>query len=80
MKRPKFIVSAIIAVLILIFLFQNTEVVTIRFYFWQVAMSRIILISLFILLGFVLGFVVAKLTGKSRSQVQVKIKGDGPVS
>ncbi len=45
---------------------QNTEVVTVRFLFWQLSMSRIILLSGSMLLGFVAGFLVAKLTGRKR--------------
>jgi uncharacterized integral membrane protein len=73
MKR-KLITAAVIVILILILLLQNyqvvTEVVTVRLYFWEISVSQIILIPLTMMVGFVLGFIVAKLTGKNR-----KIKG-----
>jgi uncharacterized integral membrane protein len=69
MKR-KLITAAVIVILILIFLLQNNQVVTLRLYFWEISMSQIILIPLTMMAGFVLGFIVAKLTGKNR-----KIRG-----
>jgi uncharacterized integral membrane protein len=63
-KNPKVIAGSILGLLFVIFLFQNMDDVTLRLYFWQVSMSKIILIPLAILAGFVAGFVVAKLTGK----------------
>ena len=65
MKR-KLITAAVIVILILIFLLQNNQVVTLRLYFWEISMSQIILIPLTMMAGFVLGFIVAKLTGKNR--------------
>jgi uncharacterized integral membrane protein len=65
LKNPKVIAGLVIGLLFVIFLFQNMGDVTLRLYFWQVSMSKIILIPLAILVGFVAGFAVAKLTGKS---------------
>ena len=66
MKNPKVIAGLVIGVLFLIFLFQNMDDVALRLYFWQVAMPKIILLPLAILVGFVAGFVLAKITGKAR--------------
>jgi uncharacterized integral membrane protein len=65
-KNPKVIAGLVIGVLFLIFLFQNMEDVPLEFYFWQRSMPKIILISLAILIGFVAGFVVAKMKGRPR--------------
>ncbi|MFA7114486.1 MAG: LapA family protein [Candidatus Omnitrophota bacterium] len=56
-KKLSLIISG---TLILIFFLQNTQVVTIRILFWQIAMSRIILLGITLLVGMVLGFFVAK--------------------
>ena len=64
MKNPKVIVGLILAALFLIFLFQNMQVVTLKIYFWQIAMSQIILIAIVLLIGFVAGYLVARFTGK----------------
>jgi len=63
-KNPKIIGSLILAILFLIFLIQNTQVVTLRLYFWKISMSQIILIPLVLVLGFIIGYVVAKVTKK----------------
>ncbi|MDD4294303.1 MAG: LapA family protein [Candidatus Omnitrophica bacterium] len=56
-KKLSLIISG---TLILIFFLQNTQVVTIRILFWQISMSRIILLGITLLVGMVLGFFVAK--------------------
>jgi len=66
--RPKFIVLLVLIVLFLIILIQNTQVVTLRLFFWKVGMSQIILIPLTMAIGFVVGFVVSKVTGKQPTQ------------
>jgi uncharacterized integral membrane protein len=62
MMRPKFIVVSVLIALFLIILIQNTQVVTLRLFFWKVGMSQIILIPLTMAIGFVIGFIVAKVT------------------
>ena len=52
--KPKTIIVVILIVLALVIILQNTEVVTLRFLFWDLAMSRIILIPLLMLVGCVL--------------------------
>ena len=66
MMRPKFIVVLVLIALLLIILIQNTQVVTLRLFFWKVGMSQIILIPLTMAIGFVVGFIVAKVTGNQR--------------
>jgi uncharacterized integral membrane protein len=68
MMRPKFIVVLVLIALLLIILIQNTQVVTLRLFFWKVGMSQIILIPLAMAIGFVVGFVVSKVTGKQPTQ------------
>ena len=68
MMRPKFIVVLVLIALFLIILIQNTQVVTLRLFFWNVGMSQIILIPLAMAIGFVVGFIVSKVTGNQRKQ------------
>ena len=65
MKNPKIISAIVLAVLFIIFLIQNTQVVTLRLYFWKISMSQIILIPLVLVLGFILGYVVRMVTGRN---------------
>lgn len=67
--KAKTIIILIIAALFLIILLQNTQVVTLRLYFWQLTMSRIILLVVTLLIGFVVGFIVAKVTGSRRKEI-----------
>ena len=66
--KPKFIALIVVIVLVLIFLIQNTGIVTLRLYFWKISMSQIILIPLVMAIGFGLGYFVAKFTGKGRKK------------
>ncbi len=65
MTKVKFIITAILAVLFGVLLMQNSEVVSLKMFFWEISMSRIIFFPLLLLLGFVIGFVVAKMTGSN---------------
>jgi uncharacterized integral membrane protein len=65
-KKPKVIAGLVVGLLFVIFLFQNMDDVALRLYFWQVSMPKIILVPLAILVGFVAGFVLAKITGRPR--------------
>jgi uncharacterized integral membrane protein len=65
--KPKVISVLVLIVLFLVFLVQNTQVVTLRLYFWKISMSQIILIPLVLILGFALGYGVAKMAGKNGS-------------
>jgi uncharacterized integral membrane protein len=41
-------------------LIQNTQVVTMRIFFWKIAVSEVILVPSLLLLGFIVGFLMAK--------------------
>ncbi len=47
---------AILALLALIFLGQNIDVVTVRFHLWEMSMSRAVLIFFLFLTGFIAGW------------------------
>ena len=51
---------AAVLVLLFVILVQNTPVVSIQFFFWNISMSRIILILFVLLIGFILGYFFAK--------------------
>jgi uncharacterized integral membrane protein len=64
LKNPKVIAILALVVLFVILILQNKQVVTLKIYFWEIAMSQIILIPLVLLTGFVAGYLVARFTGK----------------
>jgi uncharacterized integral membrane protein len=66
-KNPKVIAGLVVGILLLIFLFQNREAVTLHLYFWQISMPQIILIPIVLLIGFAAGFIIAKLTGRPKA-------------
>lgn len=60
-NAKKIAITAAVA-LCLIVLFQNTDVVSFRFLFWTVSMSRIIFLPLLVFIGFLIGFIMGKNT------------------
>ena len=58
--RLKTIVIAVLFILFVILLAQNTLIVTVKLLFWELSMSRIVLLLLSVLIGFLLGFIVRK--------------------
>jgi len=52
----KITLVVILACLALIFVAQNIEVVTVRFLFWEISMSRAILLFFSLLIGFIIGW------------------------
>ena len=64
--KPKLIAVLVVIILFAVFLIQNTQVITLRLYFWRISTSQIILIPLVLLAGFVSGYVFAKLRGERR--------------
>ncbi len=65
MNRPKAIAATVLALLLLIVVIQNTEVVSVTLLFWSFEMSRVILILLVAIIGFISGYIVARLTSSS---------------
>jgi putative membrane protein len=50
-------IGIISTIFILVFILQNTEIVTVNFLFWKMEMSRVILILVLLLVGFLLGYI-----------------------
>ena len=69
--KPKTIVITVLIILCLIVLLQNTQMVTLRFFFWEASVSRIFLLPILVLLGFIIGYVAAKLEKRPRKESRV---------
>ena len=63
--KLKLILVAALAVMAGIVIMQNTQVVTFRLLFWQLTMSQILLLLVTVVLGFVLGWVAAKISHRA---------------
>lgn len=70
--KPKLISALVVIILFVVFLVQNTQMVTLRLYFWKISMSQIILILLVLLVGFALGYIVAKVTKQKKTPTEQK--------
>lgn len=61
--KPRIIACLVLAILLFVVLIQNTQIVTVRLFFWKIGMAQILLILLTMLIGFVVGYGVARVTG-----------------
>jgi len=64
MKKLKNGIAVLVILLFLIIVVQNTQAITLKFLLWKITASRIILIPLLALMGFVIGYIVAKMEKK----------------
>ncbi len=58
--KPKYIVILILVLLAVIFVIQNSAMVTIKLFFWSISMNQIIMICGLLLVGFLIGFLVTR--------------------
>lgn len=58
--KPKYIIILILVLLAVIFVIQNSAMVTIKLFFWSISMNQIILICGLMLVGFLIGFLVTR--------------------
>lgn len=56
--KLKGIVILVLAVLCLVVIFQNTEVVAFKLFFWELSMSRIIMLLFTLIIGIIIGYVL----------------------
>lgn len=66
--KVKAIVISVFAVLLLIVLLQNTQIVNVRLLFWTVSMSRIVLLLVVIVISFLLGYLTHFLLKKRKKE------------
>jgi uncharacterized integral membrane protein len=60
----KIILGLVILALIVVLLFQNTQVVTFSIYFWKISISQVILVPIILLIGVLLGVLLVKVRQK----------------
>jgi uncharacterized integral membrane protein len=58
--KPKYIVILILMLLAVVFVIQNSAMVTIKLFFWSISMNQIIMICGLLLVGFLIGFLVTR--------------------
>ncbi len=64
--QPKLVILIVLVILAVIVAVQNAQVATLHLLFWSLSMSQIILTLICLVIGFVAGYLVAKLAGKNK--------------
>ena len=62
--KLKSIILIILSVLAFVIIIQNTQVVTVQLFFWQLFMSRIVLILVMMAIGVAIGYIIARVGRK----------------
>ena len=65
--KVRYVIVLILLALLIIFVLQNTKVVEVQFYFWQLSMSRALMLIGVCILGFVGGW-LARIFYENRSK------------
>jgi putative membrane protein len=71
----KTIVFIVLAILIVIFTIQNTQVVDIQFFVWKASISRALMLLSTLFIGIILGWLLTW-TGYSRKKRKVKAEAE----
>ena len=58
--KSKTVLIIVLAVLAIVIVIQNSEMVTLQLFFWKIMMSRIIFMVGLLVVGFVLGMLVTQ--------------------
>jgi uncharacterized integral membrane protein len=66
MRTVKTIVIVILFALLLIVMVQNAQPVTFNFLNWRYQVSQLLLVVIVFVIGWLVGFVMAKVTGKKK--------------
>lgn len=74
----KKVIAALVAIVFyLVILAQNTEVVTVKLLFWEATMSRIILMTITGIIGFIIGYLFARFSGGRQSEAPASNRNTG---
>ncbi len=65
--KSKIVVIILLAVLLIIFVLQNTEMVIVKFWFWDASIPRALLLFVTFAVGLIIGLMVPS-TQKSKEQ------------
>jgi len=74
--RVRTVAILVLALLSLVVIVQNTEVVSVRILFWDLVMSRIILLALSMAVGVIIGFLLGRPWRKRDQYARPKRAGD----
>lgn len=72
--KLKIILILVFAILTVIFALQNTEIVTVEFYFWDINMPRALLILFSFALGLIIGLFLTAFSKNKKEKAKINHK------
>ena len=70
--RYKIILSVVLLLMVQIFIFQNMEIVPVRFLFWKITVSRVFLMFFMLIIGIVVGWLTNSYLHYQNKQKELK--------
>ena len=74
--NAKIISTLTLIILVVIFITQNVTVVEVNLFFWQITISRALLIFITLLIGFLLGWFIKSYLNYKKTQTDKPIEND----
>ena len=68
--KPKIILLIVLAIIFVVLIVQNSRPIEVELLFWNIQMSQVIIFFLILLIGFIGGYIVAKLETRSHKHPQ----------
>ena len=73
--KSKIVIAVLLTVLLIIFVLQNTEIVIVNFWFWDLSLPRALLLFVTFAVGLIIGLIIPS-TKKGSDQIEEKTSLD----
>ncbi len=73
--KTKIVIAIVLTVLLIIFVLQNTEIVIVNFWFWDLSLPRALLLFISFAIGLIIGLIIPS-TKKGSEQIEEKTSLD----
>ena len=73
--KSKIVIAVLLTVLLIIFVLQNTEIVIVNFWFWDLSLPRALLLFVTFAVGLIIGLIIPS-TKKGSEQIEEKTSLD----
>lgn len=70
MRQLRNFTLIVLATLLVVLMVENSQTVTFRFLKWSYQVSQVLLVVVVLVLGFACGFITAKMTGRSKPDLE----------
>jgi putative membrane protein len=73
--KTKIVIAVVLTVFLIVFVLQNTDIVIVNFWFWDLSLPRALLLFVTFALGLIIGLIIPS-TKKGSEQIEEKTSLD----